>query len=57
MQSHNFHYVDFPQIWYKDSFRVADMKFDKKKLGLTTPFSYHVNQNIMVYIAQHFTFL
>ena len=34
MRLHNFHSMTFPQIWYKDSFRVADMNFNKK-VGVT----------------------
>ena len=56
MRSHNFHSMNFPQIWYKDSFRVSDVNFNKKKWESPSPFSYHGNQNIMVYIAQHFRF-
>ena len=53
----HFHSMDFPQIWYKDSFRAADMNFNRQKWGSPSPFSYHGNQKMMVYIAQHFTFL
>ena len=34
MRSHNFHSMHFPQIWYKDSFRVSDVNFNKK-IGVT----------------------
>ena len=33
MRSRNFRSMKFPQIWYKDSFRVADMNFNKKRRG------------------------
>ena len=32
MRSRNFS-LNFPQIWYKDSFRVLDMNFSKKSRG------------------------
>ena len=35
MRSCNFHSMNFPQIWYKDSFRVPDMNCSKNKIGVT----------------------
>ena len=34
MRLRNFHSMNFPQIWYKDSFSVPDVNFSKKS-GVT----------------------
>ena len=34
MRSRNFHSMNVPQIWYKDSFSVPDVHFNKKKSGV-----------------------
>ena len=44
--------MKFLLIWYKDSFRVPDMKFNQKKEGSLRLFSSYGNQNIRVYIAE-----
>ena len=33
MRSRNFHSMNFPQIWYKDSFGVSDVNFNQKSGG------------------------
>ena len=57
MRSHNFYLMNLFLIWYKDPFKVVDMNLTTTKVGAPSPFSYHGNWNIRVYIAKHFTFL
>ena len=57
MRSRIFQYMNLLQIWYKDSFRVSDVNFNKRSGGHRVRLVTIVTRISWFILAQHFSFL